>query len=106
MRIWGLSIGELISLLVFVGTVGGFVIKFSIISPLTSMVKDSNKAIDNLNITIQELREDMKESKADRGAIHTKIDKNQADTEREIALLKKEDKTIWKHIAEMKGEQK
>ncbi|WP_212648510.1 hypothetical protein [Listeria monocytogenes] len=52
--------------------------------------------IDSLDITLNSLREEMSESKKDRMSLREK----QNDHDKEIALLKREDKAIWKYVTE------
>ncbi|EAF1759000.1 hypothetical protein CJV25_15140 [Listeria monocytogenes] len=87
----GMSVGELIALVTLIAGVVGFVIRWALIAPLRNM-------IDSLDITLNSLREEMSESKKDRMSLREK----QNNHDKEIALLKREDKAIWKYIAEKK----
>ncbi|TYU82083.1 hypothetical protein FZX01_16465 [Listeria monocytogenes] len=85
----GMSVGELIALVTPIAGILGFVIRFALIAPLRNM-------IDSLVITLNILREEMSESKKDRISLREK----QNDHDKEIALLKREDKAIWKYVTE------
>lgn len=87
----GMSVGELIALVTLIAGIVGFVIRWALIAPLRNM-------IDSLDITLNSLREEMSESKKDRMSLREK----QNNHDKEIALLKREDKAIWKYIAEKK----
>ncbi|EAE5330898.1 hypothetical protein E1Y04_15640, partial [Listeria monocytogenes] len=82
---------ELIALVTLIAGIVGFVIRWALIAPLRNM-------IDSLDITLNSLREEMSESKKDRMSLREK----QNNHDKEIALLKREDKAIWKYIAEKK----
>lgn len=84
-----MSVGELIALVTLIAGIVGFVIRFALIAPLRNM-------IDSLVITLNILREEMSESKKDRISLREK----QNDHDKEIALLKREDKAIWKYVTE------
>ncbi|MCR6304421.1 hypothetical protein NU341_09725 [Listeria monocytogenes] len=84
----GMSVGELIALISLIAAIVGFVIRWALVAPLRNM-------IDSLDITLNSLREEMSESKKDRISLREK----QNDHDKEIALLKREDKAIWKYIA-------
>ncbi|CUM01414.1 hypothetical protein E1U72_14850 [Listeria monocytogenes] len=86
-----MSVGELIALVTLIAGIVGFVIRWALIAPLRNM-------IDSLDITLNSLREEMSESKKDRMSLREK----QNNHDKEIALLKREDKAIWKYIAEKK----
>lgn len=86
-----MSVGELIALVTLIAGIVGFVIRWALIAPLRNM-------IDSLDITLNSLREEMSESKKDRMSLREK----QNNHDKEIALLKLEDKAIWKYIAEKK----
>ncbi|AMD24312.1 hypothetical protein GU74_14375 [Listeria monocytogenes] len=87
----GMSVGELIALVTLIAGIVGFVVRWALIAPLRNM-------IDSLDITLNSLREEMSESKKDRMSLREK----QNNHDKEIALLKREDKAIWKYIAEKK----
>ncbi|EAG7825372.1 hypothetical protein BLI83_13610 [Listeria monocytogenes] len=87
----GMSVGEMIALVTLIAGIVGFVIRWALIAPLRNM-------IDSLDITLNSLREEMSESKKDRMSLREK----QNNHDKEIALLKREDKAIWKYIAEKK----
>lgn len=87
----GMSVGELIALISLIAAIVGFVIRWALVAPLRNM-------IDSLDITLKSLREEMSESKKDRMSLREK----QNNHDKEIALLKREDKAIWKYIAEKK----
>ncbi|HCA4037242.1 TPA: hypothetical protein MPW78_002930, partial [Listeria monocytogenes] len=78
-------------LVTLIAGIVGFVIRWALIAPLRNM-------IDSLDITLNSLREEMSESKKDRMSLREK----QNNHDKEIALLKREDKAIWKYIAEKK----
>ncbi|MCR6308426.1 hypothetical protein NU326_15505, partial [Listeria monocytogenes] len=80
-----------IALVTLIAGIVGFVIRWALIAPLRNM-------IDSLDITLNSLREEMSESKKDRMSLREK----QNNHDKEIALLKREDKAIWKYIAEKK----
>ncbi|HHR3121151.1 TPA: hypothetical protein ACSY9W_15755, partial [Listeria monocytogenes] len=73
--------GELIALISLIAAIVGFVIRWALVAPLRNM-------IDSLDITLKSLREEMSESKKDRMSLREK----QNDHDKEIALLKREDK--------------
>ncbi|HAC1991242.1 TPA_asm: hypothetical protein GJA38_11730, partial [Listeria monocytogenes] len=77
----GMSVGELIALISLIAAIVGFVIRWALVAPLRNM-------IDSLDITLNSLREEMSESKKDRMSLREK----QNDHDKEIALLKREDK--------------
>ncbi|EBF5226303.1 hypothetical protein FID74_15440, partial [Listeria monocytogenes] len=77
----GMSVGELIGLISLIAAIVGFVIRWALVAPLRNM-------IDSLDITLKSLREEMSESKKDRISLREK----QNDHDKEIALLKREDK--------------
>ncbi|ECH3725163.1 hypothetical protein FPD54_14795, partial [Listeria monocytogenes] len=77
----GMSVGELIGLISLIAAIVGFVIRWALVAPLRNM-------IDSLDITLNSLREEMSESKKDRISLREK----QNDHDKEIALLKREDK--------------
>ncbi|EAD5652594.1 hypothetical protein EW630_15445, partial [Listeria monocytogenes] len=77
----GMSVGELIALISLIAAIVGFVIRWALVAPLRNM-------IDSLDITLKSLREEMSESKKDRMSLREK----QNDHDKEIALLKREDK--------------
>ncbi|HAC3728165.1 TPA_asm: hypothetical protein GZO47_14100, partial [Listeria monocytogenes] len=77
----GMSVGELIALISLIAAIVGFVIRWALVAPLRNM-------IDSLDITLNSLREEMSESKKDRISLREK----QNDHDKEIALLKREDK--------------
>ncbi|HDZ6878321.1 TPA: hypothetical protein RUJ59_000464 [Listeria monocytogenes] len=85
----GMSVGELIALISLIAAIVGFVIRWALVAPLRNM-------IDSLDITLKSLREEMSESKKDRMSLREK----QNDHDKEIALLKWEDKAIWKYVTE------
>ncbi|EAF6702605.1 hypothetical protein AUQ64_13200 [Listeria monocytogenes] len=85
----GMSVGELIALISLIAAIVGFVIRWALVAPLRNM-------IDSLDITLKSLREEMSESKKDRMSLREK----QNDHDKEIALLKREDKAIWKYVTE------
>ncbi|EKO3230098.1 hypothetical protein [Listeria innocua] len=89
----GMSVGELIALVTLITGIVGFVIRWALIAPLRNM-------IDSLDITLNSLREEMSESKKDRVSLRER----QNNHDKEIALLKREDKAIWKYIAEKKDD--
>ncbi|EAH4304660.1 hypothetical protein FDQ02_14125 [Listeria monocytogenes] len=91
----GMSVGELIALVTLIAGIVGFVIRWALIAPLRNL-------IDSLDITLNGLREEMSESKKDRISLREK----QNDHDKEIALLKREDKAIWKYIAKTEKEEK
>lgn len=91
----GMSVGELIALISLIAAIVGFVIRWALVAPLRNM-------IDSLDITLNSLREEMSESKKDRISLREK----QNDHDKEIALLKGEDKAIWKYIAKTEKEEK
>ncbi|EAF0606407.1 hypothetical protein CDS14_02770 [Listeria monocytogenes] len=91
----GMSVGELIALISLIAAIVGFVIRWALVAPLRNM-------IDSLDITLNSLREEMSESKKDRISLREK----QNDHDKEIALLKQEDKAIWKYIAKTEKEEK
>ncbi|EAC3800599.1 hypothetical protein EK26_15360, partial [Listeria monocytogenes] len=64
-----------------IAAIVGFVIRWALVAPLRNM-------IDSLDITLNSLREEMSESKKDRISLREK----QNDHDKEIALLKREDK--------------
>lgn len=84
-----MSVGELIALISLIAAIVGFVIRWALVAPLRNM-------IDSLDITLNSLREEMSESKKDRISLREK----QNDHDKEIALLKREDKAIWKYVTE------
>ncbi|EAE2516414.1 TPA: hypothetical protein MPW84_002831, partial [Listeria monocytogenes] len=77
----GMSVGELIAVISLIAAIVGFVIRWALVAPLRNM-------IDSLDITLNSLREEMSESKKDRISLREK----QNDHDKEIALLKREDK--------------
>ncbi|EAH1087781.1 hypothetical protein D4X17_14840, partial [Listeria monocytogenes] len=77
----GMSVDELIGLISLIAAIVGFVIRWALVAPLRNM-------IDSLDITLNSLREEMSESKKDRISLREK----QNDHDKEIALLKREDK--------------
>ncbi|HHP9940179.1 TPA: hypothetical protein ACSK13_001590 [Listeria monocytogenes] len=91
----GMSVGELIGLISLIAAIVGFVIRWALVAPLRNM-------IDSLDITLNSLREEMSESKKERISLREK----QNDHDKEIALLKREDKAIWKYIAKTEKEEK
>ncbi|EEO5812545.1 hypothetical protein [Listeria seeligeri] len=91
----GMSVGELIALISAIAAVVGFAIRWALVAPLRN-------TIDSLNTTLKSLREEMSESKKDRVSLREK----QNDHDKEIALLKREDKAIWKYIAKNEKEEK
>ncbi|RJZ23513.1 hypothetical protein DYZ51_01840 [Listeria monocytogenes] len=91
----GMSVGELVSVVVVVATAVGFVIRWALIAPLRAM-------INSLDVTLKGLRGEMSESKKDRISLREK----QNDHDKEIALLKREDKAIWKYVSKDEKEEK
>ncbi|EBF5132266.1 hypothetical protein HCJ24_11020 [Listeria welshimeri] len=91
----GMSVGELVAVVTGIAAVVGFVIRWALIAPLRTM-------INSLEVTLNNLNNEMSESKKDRISLREK----QNDHDKEIALLKREDKAIWKYIAKNEGEEK
>ncbi|EFN6329544.1 hypothetical protein HMH09_002424 [Listeria monocytogenes] len=91
----GMSVGELVAVVTGIAAVVGFVIRWALIAPLRTM-------INSLEVTLNNLNNEMSESKKDRTSLREK----QNDHDKEIALLKREDKAIWKYIAKNDGEEK
>lgn len=90
-----MSVGELVAVVTGIAAVVGFVIRWALIAPLRTM-------INSLEVTLNNLNNEMSESKKDRISLREK----QNDHDKEIALLKREDKAIWKYIAKNEGEEK
>lgn len=90
-----MSVGELVAVVTGIAAVVGFVIRWALIAPLRTM-------INSLEVTLNNLNNEMSESKKDRTSLREK----QNDHDKEIALLKREDKAIWKYIAKNDGEEK
>ncbi|EQC0677810.1 hypothetical protein ACY2DU_002584 [Listeria innocua] len=87
----GMSVGELVAVVTVIAAVVGFVIRWALIAPLRTM-------INLLEVTLNNLNNEMSESKKDRISLREK----QNNHDKDIALLKREDKAIWKYIAEKK----
>ncbi|EAF6044898.1 hypothetical protein HCB41_00115 [Listeria welshimeri] len=89
----GMSVGELVAVVTGIAAVVGFVIRWALIAPLRTM-------INSLEVTLNNLNNEMSESKKDRISLREK----QNNHDKDIALLKREDKAIWKYIAETKSD--
>ncbi|WP_239256903.1 hypothetical protein [Listeria ilorinensis] len=87
MKVAGLTIGELIALITFAGTVIGFVFRFGLITPLKNMIQSLEEALVQLRI-------DMKDNKAELAAIREEMQKNEAEFDKRLSILENE-KSDW-----------
>ncbi|WP_099224112.1 hypothetical protein [Listeria costaricensis] len=90
LKVAGLTVGELISLISFVGVVIGFVIRFALIAPLKNMIQSLDQTLQQLREDMQESKNDLRESKEDRADIRVYIQKVEADLDKRISIIETE----------------